>query len=74
MPTAALRLRTLNFRLRLYLVSGLLCGPDPQMASPTSKPPSKPVQPLKVDWYADVGVSSVNIILCYLLRSVKKFR
>ena len=43
--TAAIRLRTLNFRLRLYLVSGLLRGPGPRMASSTSKPPSKPVQP-----------------------------
>ena len=45
-PTAATRQRTLNFRLRLILKYGLLCGPAPQMASQTSEPPSKPVQAL----------------------------
>ena len=55
-PTAAIRLRSLNYRLRLYLVSGLLRGPGPRMASLTAKPPSKPVQPRMhgyLYWLAD---------------------
>ena len=42
---AAIKLLTRNYRLRLILSSGLLRGPGPRMASPTSKSPSKPVQP-----------------------------
>ena len=47
-PTAAeIRQRTLIYYcLRLFLSYGLLRGPVPRMASPTSKPPSKPVQAL----------------------------
>lgn len=45
----------LTFRLRLILKYGLLRGPAPRMASLTSKPPSKPVQALKLyDWFANV--------------------
>ncbi|MDO4343791.1 MAG: hypothetical protein Q4C50_03205, partial [Eubacteriales bacterium] len=47
---------------RLYLVSGLLCGPGPQMASSTSKPPSKPVQPQIIGvWSAD-DISNVFLL------------
>ena len=48
---AAVKLLTRNYRLRLILSSGLLRGPGPRMASPTSKSPSKPVQPrVVINW------------------------
>ena len=45
-PTAAIRQRTLNFRLRLILKWNFYRSVPLRMASPTSRPPSKPVQAL----------------------------
>ena len=47
---AAIRQLTLIlYCLRLYLSYGLLRGPAPRMASPTSRSPSKPVQALMIN-------------------------
>ena len=78
---AAIKLLTRNYRLRLILSSGLLRGPGPRMASPTSKSPSKPVQPLKVvQVFADVslfilthGVICVKKILFILFSTILLF-
>ena len=64
-PTAATRQRMLTYRLRLILSCGLLCGPAPQMASLTSKPPSKPVQALKLLYGSQTYYDySVNFLKC----------
>ena len=67
---AAIRQLTLIlYCLRLYLSYGLLRGPAPRMASPTSRSPSKPVQALilsiglyciaDMDFYLELNYSSI---------------
>ena len=69
---AAIKLLTRNYRLRLILSSGLLRGPGPRMASPTSKSPSKPVQPRVVINWSMLVCKRVNIIFDFYLF-VKSF-
>ena len=70
-PTAAIRQRTRNYLLRLYLSSVFLRGHGPRMAAQTSGSPSKPVQAQVRYLYSDAGnqPASASFALSILLRS-----